>query len=114
MRTATGLPLNLSSPLSASSAASTITMATSLCLVPISLRLSTEPPVTRAVACIARHVFGQDVGHAAAERIVDAAGAAGGDGDVGLLLRQRRAPQRHSADAATPAHRSISLSAFHR
>src|SRR5262245_57927341 len=47
----TGLPLNLSSPLSASSAASTITSATSLCCEPINLRLSTEPPVTRAVAC---------------------------------------------------------------
>ena len=51
VRTATGEPLNLSSPLSASSAASTITSPTSLWPVWISRRLSTEPPVTRAVAC---------------------------------------------------------------
>jgi hypothetical protein len=29
-----------------------MTNATSLCCEPISLRLSTEPPVTRAVACM--------------------------------------------------------------
>ena len=50
LRTLTGLFLNLSAPLSASTAASTITSATSVCFEPISLRLSTEPPVTRAVA----------------------------------------------------------------
>ena len=46
---------------------------------------------------VARHVFGQDVGHAAAERIVHAAGAAGGDGDGGLLLRQRDAAEQRGA-----------------
>ena len=47
----------------------------------------------------ARHVFGQHVRHAAAERIVDAAGAAGRDADVELLLRQRAAAeQRHAGD----------------
>ena len=46
---------------------------------------------------IARQVLRQDVGEPAAERIVDAAGAAGADGD-GLLLRERRARKHASAE----------------
>ena len=44
------LPLNLSRPCAASLAASTIAKPTSDLPVPISFRLSTEPPVTSAVA----------------------------------------------------------------
>ena len=58
----------------------------SLLPAPISLRLSTEPPVTSAVACTLGRLFDEHVGDGAAERIVDAAGAAGADRH-GLLLR---------------------------
>jgi hypothetical protein len=43
---------------------------------------------------ITRYVLGQHIGHAAAERIVDAAGPARRDGDGGLLLRQRGAAEQ--------------------
>ena len=58
----------------------------------------------------ARHVLGQHVGHAAAERIVDAAGAASGDGDGGLLLRQRAASEQRRAGDNRPQDQPL---AFH-
>ena len=112
MRTSTLLPLNLSSPLSASSAASTITSATSLCLDADQLEIVDRAAGDARRRRHARHVFRQHVRHAAAERIVDAAGAAGGDGDVESAARsadagkQRRSGQRHVLE-------SMNLSAFH-
>ena len=91
MRTGTLVPLNLSSPLAASSAASAMTKASSLWPVLMSLRLSTEPPVTSAVASNPGTVLRQHVGEAAAKRIINAAGAAGRDRDRLLLLRGDRA-----------------------
>ena len=44
-------------------------------------------------------VFRQDVGHAAAHRVVDAAGAAGRDRDPGGLLRGGRRREREAATA---------------
>ena len=52
VRSGTLLPLNLSSPFSASRPASAIVKPMYGFSVPISLRLSTEPPVTSAVACM--------------------------------------------------------------
>ena len=52
MRKSTGLSLNLSSPTDASLAASAIEKATYGLPVPINFKLSTEPPVTSAVADI--------------------------------------------------------------
>src|SRR3954454_22907714 len=60
----------------------------SLWPVPMSLRLSTEPPVTSAVACTPGRYLVSTFAMAAAERVIDAARAAGADRE-GLLLRLR-------------------------
>jgi hypothetical protein len=57
----------------------------------------------------ARHVLGQHVGHAAPERVIDAASAAGGDRDGGLLLRQRGAGEQGRTGDERPQDQSVVL-----
>ena len=87
VRTGIGLPLNLSSPRSASYAASVCVNAMYGLPVPISRMLSTEPPVTSAVADMPGIAFDRMLREAAAERVIDAAGAAGRDRELNLFLR---------------------------
>jgi len=99
VRALTLASLNLSVPCAASYAASAIENPTSDLPAPISLRLSTDPPVTSAVACRPGTCLDRTAAMPPPSGVIDAPGASGGDRDAILRERGHRERNRNETRA---------------